>query len=105
MNVMNKLSLILILLIAGSAFSQTINKVPLAGLAAIRQDELKKDLYEHADARFKGRGAGTINELNAAVWIAEKYRSLGLKPAGENNSYYQYFNMWRNRVATVSSLY
>ena len=102
---MNKLSFVLVLLIAGSAFSQTANKVPAAGLAAIKKDELKKDLYEHADARFKGRGAGTINELNAAVWIAEKYRSLGLKPAGENNSYYQYFNMWRNRVATVSSVH
>lgn len=101
---MNKLSLVLVLLMAGSAFSQTVIKVPAAGLAAIKQDELKKDLYEHAGAKFKGRGAGTINELNAAVWIAEKYRSLGLKPAGENNSYYQYFNMWRNRVAPVSSV-
>lgn len=102
---MKKLSLVLALLFACSAFSQTVNKVPIAGLAAIKQDELKKDLYEHADARFKGRGAGTINELNAAVWIAEKYRSLGLKPAGDNGSYYQYFNMWRNRVASVSSIH
>lgn len=101
---MNKLFLVLILLIAGSASSQTVIKVPPAGLAAIKQNDLKKDLYEHADARFKGRGAGTINELNAAVWIADKYRSLGLKPAGENNTYYQYFNMWRNRVAAVSSV-
>jgi hypothetical protein len=104
MNIMNKLSLVFILLMGGSAFSQTGIKVPAAGLAAIKQTDLKNDLYQHADARFKGRGAGTINELNAAVWIAEKYRSLGLKPAGENNSYYQYFNMWRNRVATVSSI-
>jgi Peptidase family M28 len=104
MNIMNKLFLVLVLLIAGSTFSQTGIKVPAVGLAAIKKDELKKDLFELADARFKGRGAGTINELNAAVWIAEKYRSLGLKPAGDNNSYYQYFNMWRNRVATVSNI-
>ncbi|MEJ8817256.1 M28 family metallopeptidase [Lacibacter sp. H407] len=99
---MNKLSLVFVLLVASSAFSQTGMKVPVAGLAAIKQSDLKNDLYQHADARFKGRGAGTINELNAAVWVAEKYRSLGLKPAGENNSYYQYFNMWRNRIASVS---
>jgi len=104
MFVMNKLFVFLILLIADSTFSQTIIKVPSTGLAAIQQNDLKKDLYELADARFKGRGAGTINELNASVWIAEKFRSLGLKPAGENNSYYQYFNMWRNRVAAVSSV-
>lgn len=101
---MNKLLLVLVLLMAGAAFSQTVMKAPAAGLAAIKQNDFKKDLYEHADARFQGRGAGTINELNAAVWIAEKYRSLGLKPAGENNSYYQYFNMWRNRVAAVSHI-
>ena len=101
---MNKLSIFFVLLIASSGNSQTVNKIPAAGLAAIKQNDLKNDLYEHADARFKGRGAGTINELNAAVWIAEKYRSLGLKPAGDNNSYFQYFNMWRNRVASVSSV-
>ncbi len=101
---MHPLPIVLVLLLASSGFSQTVSKVPAAGLAAIKQNDLKKDLYEHAGARFKGRGAGTINELNAAVWIAEKYRNLGLKPAGENNSYYQYFNMWRNRVAAVSSV-
>ena len=101
---MNKLSLVFVLLFTGSAFAQTGSKVPAAGLAAIKQTDLKNDLYQHADARFKGRGAGSINELNAAVWIAEKYRSLGLKPAGENNSYYQYFNMWRNRVAAASTV-
>ena len=101
---MRPLPIVLMLLLASSGFSQAVFKVPAAGLAAIKQNDLKKDLYEHVDARFKGRGAGTINELNAAVWIAEKYRSLGLKPAGDNNSYYQYFNMWRNRVAAVSSI-
>ena len=101
---MNKISLFLLLLITGAVFSQSATKVPATGLAAITQADLKNDLYQHADARFKGRGAGTINELNAAVWIAEKFRSLGLKPAGENNSYYQYFNMWRNRVSAVSTV-
>lgn len=101
---MKKQSLAFALLLTCSAFAQTGSKVPAAGLAAIKEADLKNDLYQHADAKFKGRGAGTINELNAAVWIAEKYRSLGLKPAGENNSYYQYFNMWRNRVAAVSTV-
>lgn len=101
---MKKQSLAFALLLTCSAFAQTGTKVPAAGLAAIKEADLKNDLYQHADAKFKGRGAGTINELNAAVWIAEKYRSLGLKPAGENNSYYQYFNMWRNRVASVSTV-
>ena len=67
-------------LFAFSSFSQSVVKIPAAGLAVIQESDLKKDLYEHADASFKGRAAGTINELNGAAWIAEKYRSIGLKP-------------------------
>jgi hypothetical protein len=61
-------------------------------------------LYEFADASFKGRAAGTIDELNAAVWVAERYRTIGLQPAGDNNSYFQFFNMWRNRIAETSTV-
>jgi hypothetical protein len=91
-------------LFAFSGFSQSVVKVPSAGLAAIQEKDLRTDLYEHADASFKGRAAGTIDELKAAVWMAEKYRSIGLKPAGENNSYFQFFDIWRNRVAASSTV-
>jgi hypothetical protein len=101
---MRKILLVLHLLIAGLAFSQAPIKVPAAGLAAIQQTDLQVDLYEHADKRFKGRGAGTINELHAAVWVAEKFRQIGLKPAGDHSTYFQYFNMWRNRVASSSTV-
>ncbi len=97
-------SILFLLLVSETIFSQQVIKVPAASLSSIRQDEIKSDLYEHADARFKGRGAGTINELNAAVWLGEKYRDIGLKPAGDNHTYYQFFNMWRNRVAATSTV-
>jgi hypothetical protein len=93
------------LLLSSFVFSQSPIQPPTAGLAAIRAADLKADLYEHADARFKGRAAGTIHELEAADWVAEKYRQIGLKPAGTNQSFFQYFNMWRNRVASVSSIF
>jgi hypothetical protein len=92
-------------LFAFSSFSQSVVKIPAAGLAVIQESDLKKDLYEHADASFKGRAAGTINELNGAVWVAERYKSIGLKPAGDNNSYFQFFDMWRNRVAATSTVF
>lgn len=101
---MKKLVIFLLSLSAFSSFSQSIVKIPASGLAAIQESDLKKDLYEHADASFKGRAAGTINELNGATWIAERYKSIGLKPAGDNNSYFQFFDMWRNRVAATSSV-
>jgi hypothetical protein len=74
------------------------------GLNLIRAEDLKNDLYALADARFNGRSAGTLDELKASIWVAEKYRSIGLKPAGDDGTYFQYFTMWRNQVADNSSI-
>ena len=75
----------------------------LAGLQLIKTAELKKDLYEFADAKFKGRSAGTIDELKGAAWLAEKYRAIGIKPAGDDGTYFQFFTLWRNYVAPQST--
>ena len=75
------------------------------GLAVIKTSDLKKDLYEFADAKFKGRSAGTIDELKAAAWLAEKYRSIGIKPAGDDGTYFQYFTLWRNYVSPQSTFF
>ncbi len=71
-------------------------------LNAIRQGDLKKDLYELADAKFRGRSAGTLDELNASMWLADRFREIGLKPAGDNGTFFQFFNLWRNRIADQS---
>jgi hypothetical protein len=72
------------------------------GLDLIKEGDLKKDLYVFADAHFKGRSAGTLDELKASMWLAEKYRSIGLLPAGDDGTYLQFFTMWRNRIADNS---
>ena len=77
----------------------------LPGLNFIKTAELKKDLYEFADAKFKGRSAGTIDELKAAAWLAEKYRAIGIKAAGDDGTYFQYFTLWRNYVSSQSTFY
>ena len=63
------------------------------GLNLIRVEDLKNDLYGLADAHFNGRSAGTLDELKASIWVAEKYRSIGLKLAGDDGTYFQYFTM------------
>ncbi len=65
------------LVITISLFAQTSNP---PGLSLIRTEDLKNDLYTLADAHFKGRSAGTIDELNASMWLGEKFRAIGLKP-------------------------
>ena len=91
----------LLLLLANTLFAQVTNP---PGLHLIRTEELKKDLYELADARFKGRSAGTTDELKAAMWMGEKYRQTGLQPAGDDGTYFQYFTLWRNHVSNSSGI-
>lgn len=68
-------------------------------LAALREADLKRDVYALADPHFNGRSAGTLDELKAAAWLAEQYRAIGLRPAGDDGTYFQYFTLWRNQLS------
>lgn len=74
-----------------------------AAMANIRQADLKRDLYAMASDGMRGREAGTVDEMRASMWLAEQLRSIGVKPAGEDSSYFQWWNMLRTRTSTVSS--
>lgn len=74
------------------------------GLGAIRQSELERDLYALAGDGFRGREAGTLDELRASVWLAERARAAGLEPAGEDQTYFQFFSIRRTRTAESSKL-
>ena len=54
------------------------------GLQAIRETDIKKDLFEMADDHFAGREAGTLNELKVSVWWANKMKAAGLEPMGDD---------------------
>ncbi len=73
-------------------------------VSAIRQEDLRKDLYELADDHFRGREAGTLDELKASVWIAEQARRAGLEPAGDDGTYFQFFSLIRERIGSKSSV-
>lgn len=91
----------LLLLVSSALFAQ---KTTPPALNQIRTQDLKKDLYSLADAHFRGRSAGTLDELKAAMWLGEQYRSIGLKPAGDDGTYFQYFTLWRNHLDDRSSI-
>ncbi len=74
-----------------------------AAMATIREADLKRDLYAMANDGMRGREAGTVDEMRASIWVAEQFRAMGAKPAGQDGSYFQWFNMIRTRVSTVSS--
>lgn len=99
---MKKVNLLYLLtILTNCLFAQTVNP---PGLNLIRTEDLKIDLYALADAHFNGRSAGTLDELKAATWMAEKYRQIGLQPAGDDGTYLQYFTLWRNLLADNSSI-
>ena len=76
--------------------------VPRA-LREIREADLKRDLFAMASPAMRGREGGTLDELVASIWIAEQYQKLGLEPAGEGGTWFQWFNIVRTRVSLAAS--
>ncbi|MBV9773116.1 MAG: M28 family peptidase [Gemmatimonadetes bacterium] len=71
-------------------------------MAAIREAELRADLFALAGDAMRGREAGTPDELRAAAWVAERARAAGLEPAGDDGTYFQFFSMRRVVVSERS---
>ena len=71
-------------------------------LDRVREDELRRDLFALAGDAMRGREAGTLDEMRAAAWVAERAREAGLEPAGEDGTYFQFFPVRRTRVSSGS---
>jgi hypothetical protein len=72
-------------------------------LAAIVTDDIRRDLFTLAGDSMRGREAGTLDELRASAWIAERARAAGLEPAGDDGTYFQFWPM-RRTVTSKSSV-
>lgn len=81
---------------------QQVIVVPNA-INAIKEADIKRDLYAMASPSMRGREAGTIDELRASMWVADQFRAIGVAPKGEDGTYFQWWNMRRTRISTVSS--
>ena len=71
--------------------------------AALRDADLKRDLFAMASPGMRGREGGTLDELRASIWVAEQYAKIGLRPMGDGGTWFQWFNMVRTRVSTTAS--
>ena len=86
-------------------FSNTMQGTPTAPpvpreMRAIRAADLRRDLFAMASPAMRGREGGTLDELVASIWVAEQYAKIGLEPAGENGTWFQWFNIVRTRVSS-----
>ena len=86
----------------GAQNAPSRSEIPKA-YTAIREADLRRDVGEMAGPAMRGREGGTIDEMRASMWVADRYRQIGLKPLGENGSYFQWFDMTRTRVSVAAS--
>jgi hypothetical protein len=70
----------------------------------IREAEIKQDLFTLAGDAMRGREGGTLDEMTASAWVAERAREAGLVPAGDNGTYFQFFPLERVRVSASSTV-
>ena len=88
---------------ANAKAGTTVNAAVPAAMAAIKRSDLERDLYAMAGDGMRGREAGTPDEMRASIWVADQMRQIGVKPMGADGSYFQWWNMVRTRVSTVST--
>ena len=71
-------------------------------LDIITEADLKRDIFVLAGDGMRGREAGTLDELRASMWIADRAREAGLQPAGDYDTYFQWWSMRRTKVSDAS---
>src|SRR3954452_24374632 len=105
---MMKIIFPLLFFVCIQSYSQTSTKssnsnLPPA-LSSIRESDLKHDLYYLASDSMRGRRAGTLDEFRAAAWVAQQAQKAGLKPAGDDGTYFQYFPLLRTVTSDNSEI-
>ncbi len=73
-------------------------------VSAIKESDIKRDLFALAGDHFRGREGGSLDELKASVWIADQLRAMGLQPAGDDGTFFQFFHIQRTRITETSRL-
>ncbi|MDB4877905.1 MAG: peptidase [Gemmatimonadetes bacterium] len=62
---------------------------PRPTVSAITANDLRTRLYQFADDSMMGRRIGELGNYKGTEYIAREFKRLGLKPAGDNGTYFQ----------------
>ena len=71
---------------------------------AITPCDLMTRLYIYSDDSLRGREAGTSDAMRATKYIERQVRQLGLRPAGDNGTYFQNMPVTARSVTTASTI-
>jgi hypothetical protein len=73
-------------------------------LDAITEADLRRDMFAMAGDAMRGREGGTLDEMRATGWVAERAREAGLLPAGDDATFFQWWPMRRGRLSENSQI-
>ncbi|HEX2093149.1 MAG TPA: M28 family peptidase [Longimicrobiaceae bacterium] len=98
-----------VLLAVGPLAAQTPRELarthaPRPTRPAITSQDLMTRLYIFADDSMMGRAAGTPYNLRGTAYIERELRRLGLRPAGENGTFFQDVPLTRRELDTSTPL-
>ncbi len=82
----------------------TTKASPGTAVPSVSPATLKTDLTAFADDSMEGREAGTPGNFRGTTWIAAQAQKLGLKPGGENGTWFQVLPLKERGVDPASTL-
>ncbi len=91
----SKLFALAFLLLSFIASAQKKDKIAVKAAASITVADMKKHLYTIASKEMEGRDTPSPGLEKAANYIEKYFKSIGLKP-GNNGSYRQYYNLYKD---------
>lgn len=77
----------------------------LKNFHSISSGDISDWMAELCSPKYNGRLAGTPEYVASAEWVAGKLKEWGIKPAGDNGSYYQWFDLSFTVVNDTGSLH
>jgi hypothetical protein len=88
--------------VSGGAMPLTYSGGPT--VADITACDLMTRLYIYAADSMRGREAGTPDAMRATVYLESEVRRLGLKPAGDNGTYFQNLPVTARVLSAASTI-
>ncbi len=92
-----------VLLLVHLAPAQDIDPLALKGYTSISAADLSRHLYIIASDEFLGRETAMEGQKMAAKYIADHFRSLGLKPVGDDGTHFQRFDVQVTQLDAANS--
>jgi hypothetical protein len=89
---------------SSSTASAPLSSGTAPGLGVITEADIRRDIFALGGDAMRGREAGTIDEMRATGWVAERAREAGLQPAGDDGTYFQWWPMRRTRLSANSQI-